>query len=145
EPSDISDFAPLMRAWETARQVGYDLRTCQSFGIHAGAAREIGSLVSLLDRLGNPDHSKTETAEIAALALVGFPDLVAARQTPASKAFNVVGGRRGQIDRGSVIGSNSLLIVAAEMAEIEGRDVNVILTNVTAIDEDLLRRELHHL
>jgi ATP-dependent helicase HrpB len=50
----------------------------------------------------------------------------------------LVGSRRGKLTKGSVA-SSERIIVAAEVAEIEGKDVNVMISKATSIKMDWLK------
>lgn len=56
--------------------------------------------------------------------------------------FEVTGQRRGQLGPESVIAGGHRLVVAAEMTEIEGREVQVVLGLNSAITEETLTGHL---
>jgi ATP-dependent helicase HrpB len=72
--------------------------------------------------------------------LAGFADQVAVRRGTGTLVCDIVHGRRGLLSRQSVASGSSLL-VAAEIAEIEGRDgdARVLLSLATEIQEAWLR------
>ena len=140
-----SDFFILMRAWNYADRVGYDLNKCRRLGIHAQAARQVRPLFEFFQRIAREQGLTLEerAAPDEALCrclLVGFCDQLAARVDTGTLRCQIVHGRSGHIARESVV-RNSPLVVAAEVHEIEGRagDLNVLLSTLTAVEEDWLR------
>ena len=105
-----------------------------------GRPREAGRLMQMLDRLSDATPPDGEGNVLADLILIGFPDQVAARRTPTSKVFDVTGGRCGQLSAETVLGNKTRLVVSSEITEIEGKEVNVILSLATSIGEEDLRR-----
>jgi len=151
---EFSDLQPLWRAWDAARAVNFERDACVHLGVNGLAAREAGQLAQQLMRVvvradgraaerpgggagamaARPGHD----AEIfAKVMLSGFSDQVARRTSAGSLACEVVGGRRGQIPKESLL-RQAPLLVAAEIREIEGREVQVVLNGCTAIEESWL-------
>jgi ATP-dependent RNA helicase HrpB len=167
EGHEFSDLEPLLRGWDAARSVKFDRDACTRLGVNGAAAREAALLAQQLCRIAsrqnqsNParrdlppplrddmevaggsgeerDGRAIASAEsFAKILLTGFSDQVARRTSLGGLACDVVGGRRGQIPKESLV-RHSPLIVAAEMREVEGRDVQVLLTHCTAIEEEWL-------
>ena len=140
-----SDLLVLMRAWNYARQNGCDLNRCRRLGIHAGAARQVGPLWDHFLRIAEAQRLPIESAppedeEIAKCVLAGFSDQVARRLDRGTLRCELVHKRRGELARESVADEASLL-VANEIHEIGRGDgeVNVLLTQATAIREEWLR------
>ena len=140
-----SDLLVLMRAWNYARQNGFDLNRCRRLGIHAGAARQVGPLWDHFLRIAEAQRLPIESAppedeEIAKCVLAGFSDQVARRLDRGTLRCELVHKRRGELARESVADEASLL-VANEIHEIGRGDgeVNVLLTQATAIREEWLR------
>jgi len=135
---DISDFQPALRALEAARRANCQPEQCAQFGINGRAARETDRLARLLQRHG-PGYDEQElTGELLARCLLaGFPDQVAARLNMANRACALVGGRRGRLSDESCV-DKSPLFVTTEIAEIEGKELNVLLNLNTAITRELL-------
>ena len=73
------------------------------------------------------------------MLLSGFSDQVARRLSAGTQSCAVVGNRRGTIPKDASVGKAGL-VVATEITEVEGKDLQVILNNVTAIDEAWLQR-----
>jgi ATP-dependent helicase HrpB len=67
-----------------------------------------------------------------------FSDRVARRLDQGTLRCELVHGRRGVLARESAV-QHSPLFVAAEVREVEGREVNTILSLATAIEVDWLR------
>jgi ATP-dependent helicase HrpB len=140
-----SDFLVLMRVFEWARDRGFRMNECRSLGIHADSARQAGKLfeqfldIAHAEALLLEDVPPTDSA-IAKCILAGFADQVAVRRSAGTLVCDIVHGRRGLLSRQSVA-SQSTLLVAAEIAEIEGRDgdARVLLSLATEIDEAWLR------
>ena len=140
-----SDLLVLMRAWNYARQNRFDLDRCRRLGIHAGAARQVGPLWDHFLRIAEAqqlpiESSPPEDAEIAKCVLTGFSDQVARRLDRGTLRCDLVHRRRGELARESVADEAGLL-VANEIHEIGRGDgeVNVLLTQATAIREEWLR------
>ncbi|TAN36702.1 MAG: ATP-dependent helicase HrpB [Verrucomicrobia bacterium] len=140
-----SDFFILMRAWNYADRVGYDLNKCRRLGIHAQAARQVRPLFDFFQRIAREQGLTLEerAADDAALRrclLLGFSDQLAVRLDGGTLRCQIVHGRRGQLARESSV-RDAPLIVAAEVNEIEGRggEMNVLLSTITAVEADWLR------
>ena len=137
-----SDLFVLMRAWRYAERNGYNVDRCRRLGIHAQNARQVGPLLDqflqIAKREGLDVSEKPITNEaVQKCVLVGFADHVARRLDIGTLRCELVHGRRGVLARESVV--TAPLLVAAEVAEVEGRDVNVLLSAATAVQEEWLR------
>jgi ATP-dependent helicase HrpB len=137
---DLSDFQPLLRAWTYAQSVRFDVGRCGEHGIHANAAREAGKIASDLLRsaggVGGVDPRR-DPEGLAKVILLGFSDHVAKRKGAGTLSCAVVGGRSGTLSKSSVA-KDAALVVAAEIIEIEGRELNVMLNLATAVREEWL-------
>lgn len=140
-----SDFFLLMRAWTYASKNNYDLNRCRRFGIHASTARQIASLFDFFLKIAQ--EQKLDTSEkslqphaLEKCLLVGFSDQLALRADGGTLRCHLIHGRVGHISRDSVV-HHAPLVVAGEVREVEGRDkeLNVLLTLVTAVKEEWLR------
>ncbi len=136
---DVSDFKRLMRAWSFADQNGYRVDACRKLGIHAGAARQVMPLyerfMKTAEREGLEINARAPVdADLQKCILLAFSDQVAKRRDKGTLHCAVVHGRSGDLDRESVV-RDAELIVAAEITEIEGRDLNVKLNLCTAVEE----------
>ncbi len=139
---DISDYQPMIRALETAADRKFRGDQCAGLGIHGVACREAWNLSKQFLRLAarnglkpNPEPAPVE--HVARTILAGFADHVGARVSEGSQVFALVHGRRGKPDPDSVTRKASLL-VATEIAEIEGKELQVRLSNLTALEETWL-------
>jgi ATP-dependent helicase HrpB len=138
-----SDFFILMRAWRHADRCGYDVESCRRLGIHAQAARQVRPIRDALLRIaraeGLPieDHAPPDEA-LQRCLLAGFADHVARRMDEGTLRCRLARGGRGVLARDSAVRRHPL-IVAAEVTEVEGRDLEVILSLATAIREEWLR------
>ena len=142
ERGDESDLLPLIRAYQMAAGAGFRVERCRELGVHAGSAREVERLMRMLVKRGGYQDIPEQNLHcpLVDLLLASFPDQIAARRGAGSKVFEVSGGRRGQLSHDTVISSQVTLVVAGELTEIEGREVQVILGMATAITEDDLKR-----
>jgi ATP-dependent helicase HrpB len=140
-----SDFLVLMRVFEWARSRDFRMNECRTLGIHSDSARQVAKLfeqfldIAHAEALLLEDTSPADS-DIAKCVLAGFADQVAVRRGTGTLVCDIVHGRRGLLSRQSVASGSSLL-VAAEIAEIEGRDgdARVLLSLATEIQEAWLR------
>ena len=136
---EVSDFKQLMRAWLYADKNNYHPDACRRLGVHAGAARQVKPLYERFLQLAEEaglaiNRAAPEDENLQKCILLAFSDHVAKRRDAGTLHCEVVHGRAGDLDRDSVV-RGSALIVAAEIREIEGRDLNVRLNLCTAISE----------
>jgi ATP-dependent helicase HrpB len=121
------------------------MNECRTLGIHSDSARQVGKLfdqfldIAHAEALLIEDAPPTDEA-VARCVLAGFADQVAVRKNPGTLVCDIVRGRRGLLARQSVA-DGSRFLVAAEIAEIEGRDgdARVLLSLATGIEEVWLR------
>jgi ATP-dependent helicase HrpB len=137
-----SDFFVLMRAWRYAERNGFNVERCRRLGIHAQAARQVGPLFEqFLDIAKREDLDVGEKPmsreAVAKCVLVGFSDHVAKRLDAGTLRCKLVHGRRGLLARETVVAAP--LLVATEVAEVQGRELNVVLNLCTAVREEWLR------
>jgi ATP-dependent RNA helicase HrpB len=138
-----SDFWILMRAWNYAVKNQFRVDACRRLGIHAVTARQVGPLFDQFLRIAKNEGLDTQPREIKDEALqkcilIGFSDRVAHRLDQGTLRCELVHNRRGVLARESAV-QHSPLFVAAEIREVEGRDVNTILSLATAIEFEWLR------
>jgi ATP-dependent helicase HrpB len=138
----LSDFFMLMKAWREADAHDYNLEFCRGVGIHAGAARQAGRLYDMFCRIARGQGLKLEPEIVADDAvrrcvLAGFADQVARRLDGGTLRCDLVHGRRGVLERNSVV-RQSPFVVAAEVREVEAGggkgDMDVLLSLVTAVE-----------
>ncbi|MBW7908306.1 MAG: ATP-dependent helicase HrpB [Kiritimatiellae bacterium] len=138
-----SDFFILMRAWSFADKNHYALEACRRIGVHAQAARQVRPLFQYFLRLAEQqglrvDAPVADDEVIQKCILTGFADQLARRLDGGTSRCQLVHNRRGNLSRSSAV-QHSKLIVAAEVAEIEGREVDVQLSLATAVEAKWLR------
>jgi len=140
-----SDFLVLMRVFEWARSRDFRMNECRALGIHSDSARQVAKLFEQFLDIAHAEALLLEDtppndSDIAKCVLAGFADQVAVRRGTGTLVCDIVHGRRGLLSRQSVATGSSLL-VAAEIAEIEGRDgdARVLLSLATEIQEAWLR------
>jgi ATP-dependent helicase HrpB len=138
-----SDFWILMRAWTYAAKNQFRLDACRRLGIHAVTARQVGPLFEQFLRIAEREGLDVKPREVKDEALqkcilIGFSDRVARRLDQGTLRCELVHNRRGVLARESTV-QHSSLFVAAEGREVEGREVNTILSLATAIEADWLR------
>ena len=137
-----SDFWILMRAWNYAVKNQFQLDACRKLGIHAVTARQVGPLFEQFLGIAKREGLDTAPREVKDAALqkcilIGFSDRVARRLDQGTLRCELVHNRRGTLARESVV-QKSPLLVASEVREIEGREINTILSLATAIETDWL-------
>ncbi len=138
-----SDMFVLMRAWRYADRNGYDLSRCKRLGIHAQSARQVGPLFEQFIDIAKREkfdvsEKQTINEAIQRCILVGFSDHVATRLDAGTLRCEIVHGRRGLLARESVV--TAPLFVATEIAEIQGKELNVLLNLCTEVKEEWLKQ-----
>ncbi len=140
-----SDFWTLIRAWEYANQNGFRIETLRAVGIHGVVARQVGPLHRQFLKIAGQHGLDMDPVELIEEALrkcilIGFSDRVARRLNEGSLRCELIHGRRGSLERDSMVRESSLL-VAAEVQEIGGRpgEVNTVLGLATAIEFEWLK------
>jgi ATP-dependent helicase HrpB len=139
-PDDHSDFAGEWRAFETAQSMEFDARRCGQVGILARGAREIAKgfdrLAALARRFGwewKTVDFKANADAVGHAMLASFSDQLAIRFNEGTLACRLVGNRRGKLDEDSCA-KNATAFVAAEITEVEAREVITHLRRATGID-----------
>ena len=137
---DWSDFEAEWRACEAAVAARFDPKQCGAMGIQGRQAREtlqsFEQLCKLAQREGMAPGRVTMDSRGMALAramLAAYRNHLAVRTSKGSLACRVVGGRRGKLDDASVA-RDTMILVAAEMTEVQGRDTTVHLNRCVRID-----------
>ncbi|HMP76261.1 MAG TPA: ATP-dependent helicase HrpB [Kiritimatiellia bacterium] len=138
-----SDFFVLMRAWSYAEKNNFALEACRRVGVHAQAARQVRPLFQYFLRLAEAQGFKTDgppadDEAVQKCVLTGFADHLARRLDGGTLRCQLVHNRRGTLARNSVV-SKCPLFVAAEVNEIEGREVDVQLSLATEVKPEWLR------
>ena len=137
---DGSDFAGEWRAFDSAEAMKFDPQRCGQIGVLARGAREIAQgfdrLASLAKRFGwdwKPVDFKTNRDAVGHAMLASFSDQLAIRFNQGTLACKLVHNRRGKLDEESCV-KNAPAFVAAEITEVEAREVITHLRRATAID-----------
>ncbi len=142
---DGSDFEAEWRAFDSAAAMQFDARRCAPLGIHGRGAREVAQGFERLQKLAVQRGWPWEEVDFAArreavgrAMLASFSDRLGVRFGQGTLACRVVGKRRGKLDEESAA-KGAPAFVAAEITEVEGREVIVQLRRATAIDPAWLR------
>ncbi|PYI99812.1 MAG: helicase, partial [Verrucomicrobia bacterium] len=131
EASQESDFFTLMRAYQFAKNAGFNPDQCRRYGIHALAARqveqtyqqiiEIAERHGILPRTGGgslQDGSRDDA--LLRCLMAGFLDQLCVRRDQGTLECQLTEERRGTLMRESVV-QNAPLFVAASIREVAGR------------------------
>ncbi len=137
---DDSDFAGEWRAFESAEAMGFEPRRCDQIGVMARGARETAQgfdrLCAMAKRFGwdlQPVDFKARREAVGKAMLAAFSDQLAIRMSQGTLACKLVGNRKGKLDEESCV-RNAPAFVAAEITEVEAREIIVHLRRATAID-----------
>ena len=140
-----TDFAGEWRAFQSAAAMRFDTGRCAPLGILARGARETAQSLDRLRRLVERSGVAWEEPDFVArreplgrAMLAAFSDRLGIRLGAATLACRVVGQRKGKLDDESVAGSSGAF-VAAEITEVEGRELTVHLSRATAVEIGWLR------
>ena len=140
-----SDLLQELNAWQYAASCRFDTRACDELGIHAQTARRAGAIqdqfIGIAREIGLDTREGEPSAEaIEKCILAGFSDHVACRLSPGSARCRLVHGRRGTLDKASVVKGSDLLVATEiqEIGRLEG-EVDVRLSRATAIETEWLR------
>ncbi len=145
ELGDESDFQSLVRAWKRARQARFDRNACDSLGVHSGAGRDIERIANQLvgvARRNFPNQTQTREpnpGEISKILLTGFSDQLGKKNNASTLACQLVGKRRGMLEKSSIVTRWDGPFIAAEIIEVEGADVQVKLDLCTVASEAALK------
>lgn len=140
----VSDFFLLMRAWNHASRNNFSAPACREAGIHVQAARQVARTFQQFLDIASSQNLNTDERRFSAdgfrrCLLVGFSDHVATLAGAGTVRYLLTGGRRGSLSPETAV-TRAPLIVATEAREIErrGKEVDVLLSNVTAIEPEWL-------
>ena len=158
EDEEDADVFLRMKAWAYAAGHGFAREACDEVGVHGLAAREAEQIFQQLlgiarrqkiwedagelrmDDVLPGDEARREA--LVECVLRAFSDHVGQRLGVGSRRFALVGGRRGDVARDSVV-QKADLIIAGEIREVStGRtgEVNVLLSDVMALAEATLEK-----
>jgi len=137
---DGTDFAGEWRAFDSAAAMNFDPGRTAPLGIMARGAREVAQgferLLALAKRFGWEARAvdfQANREPVGKAVLAAFSDQLAIRFSQGTLACRLVGNRRGKLDEESCVKS-APAFVAAEITEVEAREVIVHLRRATAID-----------
>jgi ATP-dependent helicase HrpB len=137
-----SDLQVEIQAYHYAEGYRFQTDACRAIAIHAGTARQAGKISQQLLKLAEKqglciEQKNTDGTGLRKSILAGFSDQLAKRMDKGTHRCAVVHNRRGELHRNSVV-SESPLIVAMEINEVQGKDVSVLLGQVSAVEESWL-------
>ncbi|MDA0347565.1 MAG: ATP-dependent helicase HrpB [Verrucomicrobia bacterium] len=137
-----SDLQVEIQAYHYAEGYRFQTDACRAIAIHAGSARQAGQigqqLLKLAERQGlSLEQKNTDGTGLRKSILAGFSDQLAKRLDKGTRLCALVHNRRGELHRSTVV-IESPLIVAMEINEIQGKDVSVLLGQVSAVEESWL-------
>jgi len=136
-----SDFVLLSAALDYASSSRFDRQACRRKGLHAGAARRVDQTRRLYRKLSRRLESQGEpgSSQPATLSLLAaFPDQVAARRSPTSPAYDLVGQRSGQLAR-DCAARGAAVVVAAEVTEVgSGGSMKLTLSLAEPVEPEWL-------
>ena len=127
----------MIRAWQAAAERGFHPDSCGAVGLNGRAAGEAGRLASRLEATAGARGEILAIPgreELGRVLLTGFSDQLARRTSSGGAACTVAGGRRASVAKDSTVRGHEL-ILPAEIAEVEGREVQVTLQLITEIEE----------
>jgi ATP-dependent helicase HrpB len=139
EASQLSDFFTLMRAYQFAKNCGFNPDRCRRYGIHAQTARQVeqtyDQIVEIARRQGfevgngatpgaggaggSGGTPPDDDALLRCLA-AGFIDQLCQRRDQGTLECDLTEGRHGTLQRESVV-QQAPLLVAASIREVPGR------------------------
>lgn len=139
---DISEFQPLMRAWDKAKSVNFNPDACAPYGIHARAAQEAmrsaDQLLRLCRRAGDSPKlqitAETHDIALAKCVLAAFSDHLGVETSSGSRVYSLAAGYKGHLEKDAHLKPPPML-VAAEVAEIQGKALQVKLNLTTKVEE----------
>lgn len=143
EPTDLSEFQAVIRAFIHAEAVRFSPDACMPYGIHVRAAQEAArsrdQFLRLAQRAGLTLNDEVASAEaLAKTLLAAFSDHLGVETGRASRVYELTGGYRGHLSKDAHIKPPTLL-VASEVTEIQGKALQVQLNGVTMVQEEWLR------
>jgi len=134
EASQDSDFFTLMRAYQFAKNGGFNGDQCRRYGVHALSARQVEQTYQQIVDIARRQKMLSEASdgvEPAASAapsddallrclMAGFIDQLCLRRDQGTLDCDMTEGRRGTLMRESVV-QNAPLFVTASIREVSGR------------------------
>ncbi len=133
EASQDSDFFTLMRAFQFAKNGGFNTDQCKRYGVHALSARQVEQTfqqiveIARKQRMIEPESvgakastQRTDDDALLRCLMAGFIDQLCIRRDQGTLDCDMTEGRRGTLMRESVV-QNSPLLVTASIREVLGR------------------------
>ena len=129
EASQDSDFHTLMRAYQFAKNKGFNAESCRRHGIHAQTARQVDQTYEQILQLARNLVADTLVPAAPMPAgqdpllrclMTGFIDQLCRRRSSGTLECDLTEGRSGTLLRESVVQSANLL-VAGTIREVPGR------------------------
>lgn len=138
EASQLSDFFTLMRAYQFAKNCGFNVERCRRYGIHAQTARQVEQtfeqIVALVESRGARVEGQSASASrpstldprpedddsLLRCLAAGFIDQLCQRRDLGTLDCDLTEGRHGTLVRESVV-QNAPLFVTARIREVPGR------------------------
>jgi len=136
EGSAESDFYTLIRAYQFAKNNGFNVERCRRYGIHAQTARLVEQtfeqIVQIAEKQrlvegrepkgeGEPAQTRTTSDDpLLRCLMAGFIDQLCVRENMGTLECTLTEGRHGTLMRESVV-QNAPLLVTAAIREVTGR------------------------
>lgn len=145
QEGDFSDFQAEWRGFDSAVAMRFETQRVSQIGVSGRGCREIQQSFERLKRLalqrGWPwaevDFDGQQSAVSRAL-LSGFSDQLGVQRAGTTLACRLVGQRKGRLDEKSAV-RQAPAFVAAEITEVEGKELVVHLRRATAVSLEDLR------
>lgn len=145
QDGDYSDFQAEWRGYESAVAMRFDPQRVSQIGVSGRGCREIQQSFERLKRLAHQRgwpwegvNFEGHQSAVARAMLAGFSDQLGVQRTGSTLACRLVGKRKGRLDEKSSV-RQAPAFVAAEITEVEGKELVVHLRRGTAIDLESLR------
>jgi ATP-dependent helicase HrpB len=149
EPTDITEFQSLIRAFNHACAVRFSADSCLPYGIHIRAVQEAArsqqQFLRLAQRAGLPINAEPAAPEALCKALLAaFVDHLGIETSPGSRIYQLQGSYSGHLTKDSALKPPALL-TAAEVVEIQGKAMQVKLNLVSKVELNWLQQQFPHL
>lgn len=123
EGSTDSDFFLLMRAWQFARNNGFNVEACRRHGIHGQVARQVDQTFEQIMNIAHQPKAELGPANdehLLRCLMTGFIDQLCVRRNMGTLECDLTEGRSGTLMRESAV-QKSQFFVTANIREIESR------------------------
>ncbi|WP_267907948.1 ATP-dependent helicase HrpB [Haloferula rosea] len=142
---DYSDFQAEWRGFESAVAMRFDPQRVSQIGVSGRGCREIQQSFERLKRLAQQRGWPWEgidfegrQAAVSRAMLAGFSDQLGVQRAGSTLACRLVGKRKGRLDEKSAA-RQAVAFVAAEITEVQGKELVVHLRRATKVDLESLR------